>query len=277
MNSLFVTDLALSGRLERAEGHAARKFVEARARCQPEAGAAWLEVAGACVLFDGVQSPATQTFALGISGLPSAEDMGRIEDFFRSRGAPVLHEVSPLANPGMLALLTGRGYRPIELTSVLVQKLERLPASESVAHVREARPDERDLWARTAVAGWRDTAELSAPMLEFMRITGHAKDLRTFFAEIEGHPVASGALAVHDGVALFAGGATIPEWRNRGVQQALLQHRLACAFEGGCDLAMMCALREAHRSAMRNGRASVSLIRASSGRWGCSTPKPTRQ
>ena len=46
-------DLALARRLERAEGHASRRFVEARARIEPESRAAFVEVAGAYVMFDG--------------------------------------------------------------------------------------------------------------------------------------------------------------------------------------------------------------------------------
>ena len=59
-------DLALSRRLERAEAHACVKFVEARARTFPESGAEWIECAGAYAAFDGVSSPITQTFGLGV-------------------------------------------------------------------------------------------------------------------------------------------------------------------------------------------------------------------
>ena len=96
----YLTDLALSRRLERAEGRAASRFVDARYRFRPEAGSCWTEMAGAYVLYDGVESPMTQTFGLGVSGLPSAEEMQAIEEYFESRGAPVMHEVSPLTGSG---------------------------------------------------------------------------------------------------------------------------------------------------------------------------------
>ena len=59
-------DLELSRRLEAAEAHANAEFVETRARVSPDVGARWIEVGGAYTLFDGVDSPLTQTFGLGI-------------------------------------------------------------------------------------------------------------------------------------------------------------------------------------------------------------------
>jgi hypothetical protein len=51
--------------------------------------------------------------------------------------------------------------------------------------------------------------------------------------------VAAGGMSIHDGVALLAGASTIPEWRHRGAQGALLQSRLDYAVQAGCDLAMI--------------------------------------
>src|SRR5690348_5713354 len=60
------SDLALTRRLERTEARGNAGFVEARAACYPDSGACWIEVAGAYAMFDGVNSPCTQTFGLGL-------------------------------------------------------------------------------------------------------------------------------------------------------------------------------------------------------------------
>jgi hypothetical protein len=117
-------DLALSRRLERAEALSNARFVESRARVVPESGACWIEVAGAHAMFDGPASPATQTFSLGMSQLPAGEELDRIEAFFTERGAPVYHEVSPLADDKLVPMLTGRGYKPFEFTSVLYRPID---------------------------------------------------------------------------------------------------------------------------------------------------------
>src|SRR4051812_49600379 len=91
-------DLDLSRRLERAEGRACASFAEARARLSPDSGAKWIEVAGTLAMFDGPASPITQTFGLGMFAKATGPDLDAIEAFFRERGAPVYHEVSPLAD-----------------------------------------------------------------------------------------------------------------------------------------------------------------------------------
>src|SRR4051794_21943066 len=89
-------DLDLARRLERTEARGNSGFVEARAGCFPDSGACWIEVAGASAMFDGVNSPCTQTFGLGLWQTITPAEMEVIEQFFRVRGAPVFHEVSPL-------------------------------------------------------------------------------------------------------------------------------------------------------------------------------------
>jgi GNAT superfamily N-acetyltransferase len=71
----------------------------------------------------------------------------------------------------------------------------------------------------------------------------------------DGQPGAAGALFVHDGVALFAGATTAPEYRNRGLQSALLHARMQYAHEHDCDLAMMVAEvgSQSQRNAERAG------------------------
>jgi GNAT superfamily N-acetyltransferase len=60
---------------------------------------------------------------------------------------------------------------------------------------------------------------------------------------------------MHDGVAILAGASTVPEFRCRGLQAALLHARLEHAARAGCDLAMMAALpgSGSQRNAERRG------------------------
>src|SRR5882724_1245028 len=112
------SDLALSRRLERAEGHACARFAEARRRLFPDSGSAWMECSGTYAVFDGVASPVTQSFGLGIFEELTAASLDVIERFFLDRGAQVDHEVSPFAGVVALSLLCSRHYRPIEISHV---------------------------------------------------------------------------------------------------------------------------------------------------------------
>jgi hypothetical protein len=105
MASEILADRSLSCRLERAEGLANAAFVEARARLMPELGARWISIAGAWAMFDGADSPLSQTFGLGLFQVPTGAELTTIGDFFKERGARVFHEVSPLADKTLLALL----------------------------------------------------------------------------------------------------------------------------------------------------------------------------
>ena len=46
---------------------------------------------------------------------------------------------------------------------------------------------------------------------------------------------------MHEGVGLLGGASTIPRFRRRGAQQAIMDARLDYALRAGCDLAMISA------------------------------------
>jgi GNAT superfamily N-acetyltransferase len=248
------SDLALARRLEGAEAHACVKFVEARARVFPRSGAGWIEVAGAHAVYDGVSSPITQTFGLGVFQAASSADLERIESFFKQRGAPVFHEVSPLAGLSLAASLCERGYRPIEFTSVLYlplrNEIESPPAGNRI-HTRLVGREEQQMWARTAAKGWSETPGISEFLQDLGAISAEREDAFSFLAELNGQPIAAGALSISSGVALLAGASTIPAGRKQGAQLALLHGRLRYAAEHGCDIAMLCA--EPGSASQRNG------------------------
>src|SRR5687767_15534332 len=105
---MIFSDYKLSQKLERTEARANASFVEARAELAPEVGAEWIEVAGAYAMFDGIESPLTQTFGLGIFDEVTGRELDEFEAFFKRHEAPVFHEVSPLADVALMALLNER-------------------------------------------------------------------------------------------------------------------------------------------------------------------------
>jgi hypothetical protein len=248
------TDYSLTCRLERAEAVANARFVEARARLIPDSGAQWIEVAGVYAMYDGPRSPCTQTFGLGLFNLPTSSDMDELESFFRQRGAPVFHEVSPLADKAVLPMLNQRGYKPVELSNVMFMELHRrdpdTTTRNETLHVRIALGSEREMWARIAAEGWREFGEIADLMLDLMRVSVEREDSASFFVELDGLPIATGSLAIHDRVALFAGASTVAQWRRRGAQQLLFESRCRYAVDAGCELAMVCA--EPGSSSQRN-------------------------
>ncbi len=272
MPRLVTADRALSCRLERTEGLANARFVEARARIAPDSGAQWIEVAGAYAMFDTPNSPCTQTFGLGLFHMPTVADMDRIEAFFKDRGAPVVHEVSPLADKAIVPMLHDRGYRLVELSNVLFRPIgeddladEAAPGNQSL-QARLAGADEKDVWARTMAEGWREFTQFADHMRDLMAVSSAIEGNTMFLAEIDGQPIAAGALAMHGGVALLSGASTIPEWRRRGAQNRLLASRLSHAVRSGCDLAIFCA--EPGSSSQRNAQRHGFQIAYTRIKWG---------
>ena len=262
-------DIDLARRLENTEAIGNVQFVEARAKAFPDRGATWTEVAGAHAMFDGVGSPLTQTFGLGISQPVTATDMDTLEEFFRSRGADVFHEVSPLADPTAFALLSERGYRSVEFSNVLYRPITadlRLEAAiNELVHVRLTEKHEAQLWADTASEGWSEFTEVADFLRELGQVSAQSESL-SFIAQLDGQHIATGNLVIADGVALLAGASTVPTARRRGAQLALLEGRLRFAAEHGCTVGMI--VTQPGSGSQRNAERHGFRIAYTRTKWG---------
>jgi hypothetical protein len=218
MMSAPLVDHALAVRLEGAEAAANARFVEARAAVSPALGATWRDIDGISALFDGVGSPLTQTFGLGMTRPADEAALDAVETFFRTRGAAVDHEVSPLALGEPLALLSHRGYVPVELTDVMFRPITAADdvATDPAFSIVTAGPEAGEAWAHAAADGWSAHPEV----VPFVRALGavypHTVGSTCLAASFDGTLAATGVLAMHGGIALLAGASTRPAWRRRG-------------------------------------------------------------
>jgi GNAT superfamily N-acetyltransferase len=247
------TDLELARRLERTEGSAGAAFVQARG-----GDSGWVKIAGAYAMFDGRESPLTQTFGLGMFEDATEPVLGQIEDYFQSRNAPVNHEVCPLAGVPLMQALAGRGYAPCEVSNVLFLDLAERgpePVLNPALTIRIAHGRDGDAYAHAAAEGWREAGDVAQLVKELARVMFVAAGYTAFIVERDAKVIATAGLVIHDRVALFAGASTIPEARGQGAQRAVLAARLRHAAENGCDLAMMVAEpgSSSQRNAERNG------------------------
>lgn len=249
--SVFVemqfADPALARRLETTDALAGVEFARSWAKQNFFDGDVSLAVAGGHAGFGGVDSPLTQAFGLGLNGPVTEPDLQAMEDFYRAHDAPINIETCPLADPSLLKLLNERGYRPIEYSNVLVRELTSDDSrawpdrSDSTNKVRVRRPadDEAGSYSLLVMKGFFESAEIPPGLLEIFKSVFAAAGAYFFLAEIDGDSAGGGMMSIHQGVASFGGAGTLPEFRNRGVQTALLLARIALAAELGCDLAMV--------------------------------------
>jgi hypothetical protein len=255
---MIYSDRTLSQTIERTEARVNVDFIETRAKLEPEHGAAWIDVGGAYAMFDGVGSPLSQTFGLGLFEDATAGHLDEIEAFYRERNSPAFHEVSPMADPSLLELLTGRGYHPVELTTGMfrelgaaIEKRGRIPGLTT----RVVGEDESGLWAKTSADAWSfEHKEIGEFMRGFGSISARCAGSFPFIAELKGQAIATGMLFIYDDVCVLAGASTVLSGRNQGAQTALLEDRLELAASKGCRLAVMAAHpgSQSQRNAQKN-------------------------
>lgn len=238
-------DRALAYRLESTDAYGSVAFARAHVRRYPEAGSTAEPFAGGWAIFAGVASPLTQAFALGLAGPVEEDEVARMEEFFGGRGAATMVELCPYADPSIVEVFRKRGYAPIEFTNVLARRLSPLEAQgdeDGAVRVRQTEPHEAQAWAEAVARGFFPEGE-SSPMMVDLFATSLASGAGAYFlAEIDGQIAGGGMLAMHDAVASLGGASTLPAFRNRGAQTALLRARLAFAAEQGCDIAMVTTL-----------------------------------
>src|SRR5260370_5727589 len=241
-NPLFLS-LELARRIELAEAQAAVECAATMDRLRPGSGAAVEEIAGGFAIYCGANSPTTQAVGLGLAGAVSEEEFERLETFYRSRGEPVRVETCPLAEHSLIEQLGKRGYRVTEFSSVMARPLDganrvqNWPAWPPGMSIEKLGHDQIDLWTMTVAQGFAENAPVPPEILDVMKMFASGPSAECYLARVDGNVVGGATLAIRKGVAGLFGASTLPAFRNRGVQTALLHARLARASELGCDLA----------------------------------------
>ena len=237
---------ALAQRIERVE---AQLIAQAGGAARRRAGTAGfvIPVAGGVACFAEDGSPFNKVAGLGFGGVPDTAALEEIERAFAVCGAPVQVELAHLADPGIGALLTGRGYRLVCFENVLGLALQPEPGRVRPPGV-EVRPSgdgEFGDWLDVVADGFARPDTQGVPSHEeFPRevIGNSVRDLAAAgavrYVALRDGVIAGGAsVRIAEGVAQLTGAATAPAHRRQGVQTALLSARLADAAAAGCDIA----------------------------------------
>jgi ribosomal protein S18 acetylase RimI-like enzyme len=115
--------------------------------------------------------------------------------------------------------------------------------------VTECRSDEAALWLDVVVSGFAQPDAVAAQAAgqeypreaiervyeDFAAIAG----FRRYLARVDGVVAGGASMREFDGIAQLCGAATLPAFRRRGVQTALLQVRLRDGARRGCNLAVV--------------------------------------
>ena len=195
---------------------------------------------GALVAF-GPGRYVNRAMAVGL-GRTSADTMvATVTDFYASRGLPPSLELSPWAPAELFQLLGAAGFRVQWFRNVYVRDLADLPPLDPtrIEAVTEHTSDTRKYIISGEAAKGTDARRISDEYCDAAaRVTGSTDCV----ALTDGAPVACASLTMTDGVAQLGGANTLEAHRGRGLQSALLVHRLHAAAAAECTLATATAL-----------------------------------
>ncbi len=254
---MISADLTLALRHERAAMAIEGEYARCHASLHPDLDVDVRAIADGAAVFAGVGSPMSQATGIGLDGPVNDSDLDELEAFYHRRGSAARLVVCPLADATLISALGDRGFVVAEFEQVMVRDLRSIPeaASSLELEISRATPDDLDVYMDTVGPNFTPDGVVSPEMRQMMKAVFLMNNSNIFLARLGGVHAGGGSLLVHNGVAMLAGAATLPEHRKRGVQAALFQARLAHALELGCDLAVMGAMpgSGSQRNAERKG------------------------
>jgi GNAT superfamily N-acetyltransferase len=206
------------------------------------------DVAGGWLVLSGAGMYVNRALAVGVDAPLGDDELDRIVELSAARGLPPAVEVSPATHPATVELLARRGFARAE-DSVTAFTLSVADAEIAAPLDVVVRPvvsaDDLLLWQETSAIGWGHTQPEGRRASDAFAAAAHVTDgagMVIAFDGADGRPLGCASTTVRGGVATLGGMSTAPAERRRGVQAALLRHRIGFAAEHGCDLATATAV-----------------------------------
>lgn len=245
----MLVDHALIQRIEDAIAAERSAFAEGMAALRPESRASWLPVAGGRAIYTGADFFSNRALAMGLRGPVSHDDVECVETFYAARGVPSEIEIAAMVDRSLLRLLSQRGYQLVRFRNIYAQALRPLdatgaePAAPSRAtEIHAVDASTAAAWSTTLLDGFGYTHDADRNRVEtWNRMVHSLPGVTALVAMIDGQPVGAASVMVLGSTAVLGGAATLPAFRRRGVQRALIEARLAVAARAGCTLAIITA------------------------------------
>jgi GNAT superfamily N-acetyltransferase len=233
----------LAARIEHAEANLTRALTAGVVKPPPLVR----DLAGGISAVTRPGSPLNKIIGLGFQGDIEERALEVVESDWRERGEPARIELSTLAAPSIATLLTTRGYRLQGFENVLGLSLANRTAPKTAIAVETVCDGDDASWLETVITGFSHPdgtgvttevipREALAPIMEDFRL---ASGMIRSLARIDREPAGAASLRVDAGIAQLCGATTLPRFRRRGVQRALLEARLALATAAGCVVAII--------------------------------------
>lgn len=248
-------DGVLVRRLEATAAKASLDLIDALRRLDPASAATGREFLGGALIAMGPGRYVNRAIGVTLNEVSPA-DADVIEDFFVDRKLNPMVELSSWAPNSTLAELARRDFVPRWFRSVfaLAPSTSAPAATSTDLQIEPVGDADLERWLDVFNRGFEaEHGEARVANDEIGRASFILPNSQTFLACLDGEDVGCGSMQIVDGVAWLGGAATIPAFRNRGVQAALVAHRLHFAADARCDLAAVTALS--------NGPSARNIVR----------------
>jgi GNAT superfamily N-acetyltransferase len=247
-------DEGLVRRLESTSVRASIDLVDSIKALDPSTAAESRELLDGVLIAMGRDRYVNRAIGVTMNAL-TAHDVDEIESFFVQRRLPPMVELSSWAPASTLAELGTRNYAPTWFRSVFALQPDATTASTNAdVRIESVEDDDAERWLAVFNRGFEaEHGELRVANDEIGRASRAAPASLTFLAFVGDVAAGCGSVQVVDGVAWLGGAATVPAFRRRGVQAALVAHRLRVVADLGCELAAV--------SALCNGPSARNIVR----------------
>jgi hypothetical protein len=235
-------DRSLVQRVEHTSASLSCRQVAALDSLAPRTGAQCEPFDGGAFIAFGPGRFVNRAMGLGLGDNEPPATIAALIEFYEARALPPSLEVCPWVDDTLVAALGAAGFRTERFRSVYAHDLIDLPPLDADATIVAESPStavgRRAVLADDAPVG---TAARSVSD-EYCDAAASAPNANDLVALVDGQVAACGSLVAVDGMAVLGGGATAAVHRRRGLQSALLIHRLHLAVSLDCDLAVATAL-----------------------------------
>jgi len=174
-----------------------------------------------------------RVLGIGINQRASESDILNIINFYQIASIPRFFvQVSPYCNPYWLPeILKDYGFEHYNNWAKLYRPIYPLPLAETDLRIKQIGPEEADAFADiiTGSFGW------PVHLAEIVRLPIGRSGWKHYIAYDGDRPAACAALFINGAYASLSFAATLPDYRGRGAQSALIAKRFYDAAAQGCE------------------------------------------
>lgn len=170
------------------------------------------------------------------------KEIGNIIDFYKQIEIPARFELTPAhTSSDLLTHLSETGYYHNDFHTTLYAPLSKeletsYESNEQKIIIRKLKSNEFDTFAEIYTKGFEMPSFLKSGIAQNNEILYNIKNWTFYLASYENEPAGIGVLFIKDRIATLAAAATLPTYRNKGIQSALIKYRIYQAYLQNCDL-----------------------------------------